>query len=65
MLGSLGSFLNLLPDGIKLYGNQVVIDLGTFVETPEQRRLLELVKAVDIHTEEGKVILGVKVKVDE
>ena len=40
LLGSLGSFLNLLPDGIKLYGNQVVIDLGTFVETPEQRRLL-------------------------
>lgn len=64
LFGSLGSFFNLLPEGIKLYGKQVVMDLGAFAETPEQRRLLELVKAVDIHTEEGKVILDVKVKVD-
>ena len=64
LLGSLGSFLNLLPEGIKLYGNQVVVDLGAFLETPEQRRLFNFIKSADIRTEEGKVIVDVKIKVD-
>ena len=62
-LGSLGSILNVLPEGIKLYGNQVVIDLAAFVTMPEQRRLLDLVKSVDIRTEEGKVILDAQLGV--
>lgn len=65
LLGSLGSMLNALPEGIKLYGDQVVIDLGAFLRTPEQRRLLGLVKSVAIRTEEGKVILDAKVEVNE
>lgn len=65
LLGSLGSMFNALPEGIKLYGDQVVIDLGAFLRTPEQRRLLSLVKAVAIRTEEGKVILDAKIEVDE
>src|SRR6266496_4283940 len=28
LLGSLGSFFNMLPHGIKLYGNQAVVDIG-------------------------------------
>jgi hypothetical protein len=64
LLGSLGSVLNVLPEGIKLYGNQVVIDLGAFVKKPEQKRLLGLVKAVDIRTEAGKVILDVRMDVE-
>lgn len=64
LLGSLGSMFNALPEGIKLYGNQVVLDLGAFLRTPEQKRMLELVKSVDIMTEEGKVILDVKIEVD-
>lgn len=62
-LGSLGSILNLLPEGIKLYGNQVVIDLAAFVTMPDQRRLLDLVKSVDIRTEEGKIILDAQLGV--
>ena len=65
LLGSLGSMLNALPEGIKLYGNQVVIDLGTFLRTPEQRRLLSFVKSVSMRTEEGKVILDAKVEINE
>jgi hypothetical protein len=65
LLGSLGSMFNALPEGIKLYGDQVVIDLGAFLRTPEQRRLLSLVKSVDIRTEEGKVILDAKIEVNE
>lgn len=64
LLGSLGSMFNALPEGIKLYGNQVVVDLGAFLQTPEQRRMLELVKSAEIQTEEGKVILDVKIVVD-
>lgn len=65
LLGSLGSLFNALPAGIKLYGDQVVIDLGVFLRTPEQRSLLSLVKSVDMRTEEGKVILDAKIEVNE
>lgn len=64
LLGSLGSMFKALPEGIKLYGNQVVVDLGAYLQTPEQKRMLELVKSVDIETEEGKVVLDVKIEVD-
>ena len=65
LLGSLGSLFNALPEGIKLYGDQVVIDLGAFLRTPEQKRLLSLVKSVGIRTEEGKIILDAKIEVGE
>ena len=65
LLGKLGSFFKALPEGVKLYGNQVVLDIESFLPTPEQRRILDLIKSAEINTEEGKVILDVKVKVDE
>ena len=65
LLGSLGSLFNALPEGIKLYGDQVVIDLGAFLRTPDQKRLLSLVKSVGIRTEEGTVILDAKIEVNE
>jgi hypothetical protein len=65
LLGSLGSMLSALPQGIKLYGDQIVVDLGAFLRTPEQKRLLRLLKSVDIRTEEGKVILNARIDVDE
>ena len=64
-LGSLGSLFNALPEGIKLYGDQIVIDLGAFLRNPEQKRLLNLVKSVDIRTEVGKVILDAKIEVND
>jgi hypothetical protein len=64
LLGSLGSLFNALPEGVKLYGDQVVIDLGVFFRTPEQKRPLELVKSVGINTEAGKLILDIKIEVD-
>ena len=65
LLGSLGSLFKALPEGIKLYGDQVVLDLGTFFRTPEQKRILELIKSIGIHTEAGKLILDVKIEVNE
>ena len=63
-LGSLGSMFNVLPEGIKIYGDQVVVDLGSFLRTPEQKKYLALVKSADISTEEGKVNLGIRVQID-
>jgi len=63
LLGKLGSVFKVLPDGVKLYGNQVVVDVGSFVPAQGEKYLF-LVKSVEINTEEGKVILDVKVKVD-
>jgi hypothetical protein len=64
LLGSLGSLFNALPEGIKLYGDQVVIDLGAFLRTPEQKRFLTLVKSIGIRTEAGKLILDVRAEVN-
>lgn len=64
LLGSLGSLFNALPEGVKLYGDQIVIDLGTFLRTPEQKRILEFTKSVGIHTETGRLILDVRLEVD-
>jgi hypothetical protein len=64
LLGRLGSLFNALPAGIKLYGEQFVIDIGSFLQTAEQRRMLALVKSVEISTEEGKMILGVSAEVE-
>ena len=65
LLGKLGSFFDIFPAGIKMYGNQIVIDIGTFLQSPEQKRLLGLIKAVEIQTMEGKVILAVKIEASE
>ena len=63
LLGSLGSMFNVLPEGIKIYGNQVVLDLGAFLRMQDQKRILNLVKSVDISTEDGKMILDVKIEI--
>jgi len=65
LLGSLGSFFNALPEGVKIYGNQVVFDVGSLVRTSEQKRFLNLIKSIDIRTEAARVIFDIKVGVDE
>jgi hypothetical protein len=64
LLGSLGAMFNVLPDGIRIYGDQVVLDLGAFLRTPEQKQILNLIKSVEVKTEEGKVILGARIRID-
>jgi len=65
LLGKLGSFFKALPKGINLYGNQVVVDIESFLSTSEHIKILELIKSAEINTEEGKVILDVRIRVDE
>jgi hypothetical protein len=62
-LGTLGSLFDALPEGVKLYGNQIVVDLGSFLPTPEYRGMLDLVKSVDIRTQAATLILDVQAAV--
>ena len=62
LLGKLGTLFKALPDGIVLYEDQVSVDLGSFIQSDEQRRYLALVKAVEISTEPGKIIFDIKIE---
>lgn len=61
LLGKIGALLNVLPDGVRLYDNQLVVDVGTFLP-PQQREFLKLVKSMDIHTTEGTVVVDVRIE---
>jgi hypothetical protein len=64
-LGSLASFFHALPEWLKLYGDQVVVDLGFFLRTLEQKKIFDLIESVGIRTEVDKAIFDVKIRVDE
>lgn len=64
LLGRLGSFFKVLPEGVHISGDQVVVDLGAFLHTPEQRRFLDLIKSAAIKTEEAKVIIDITAAVN-
>src|SRR5215471_16508283 len=60
LLGRLGALFKALPEGIILYKDQVSVDIGAFLQTPEQKRYFALIKSMEISTEVGKLILDVK-----
>lgn len=62
LLGTLGSLLRALPDGIQLYKDQVSIGIESFLPLQEQRKLLSWIKAIEIRTEEGKIFFDIKVE---
>lgn len=64
LLGRLGSFFKVLPDGVRIHGDQVIVDLGAFLQRPEQKRLLDLVESAEVKTEESRVIFDLRAKVD-
>ena len=64
LLGKLGALFNALPKGVNIQGNQVIVDVHSFLETPEQRKMLDLIKSVEISTQEGKVIFDIKIEVE-
>jgi hypothetical protein len=64
LLGKLGSFFKALPEGVKLYGEQIVIDVRSFLKTEQQKKFLDLVKSMEIQTEKGKLIFDVQIRID-
>ena len=65
LLARLGSFLKALPAGISIHNEQVVLDIASFLPSPELKKMLDLVQSVEIKTEAGKVILDVRIEVTE
>jgi hypothetical protein len=63
LLGKIVSLLKVLPEGINIDGDRVIIDIKAFL-TPEQKQIINLIKSVEIKTEPGKVIFDVNIKVD-
>ena len=64
ILGKLGSFFKVLPEGVKLYGEQIVIDVRSFLQTEQQKKFLDMLKSMEIETEKGKLIVGVQIRID-
>lgn len=64
-LGSLVSFFHALPEWLKLHGDQVVVDLGFFLQTPEQKKIFDLIESIGIRTEVDKATFDVKIRVGE
>jgi hypothetical protein len=62
LLGKLGALFKALPAGIVLYEDQISVDIGSFLETPEQKRYLGLVRAVAISTEAGRIIFDARIQ---
>lgn len=65
LLGKLGSFFKALPEGVKLYGEQIVVDVESFLQTEHQRKFLGVVKSMEIQTAKGKLIFDVQIRIDE
>jgi hypothetical protein len=62
LLGQLGSLFNALPNELKIYKDQVSIDLGAFVNSQDQKAFLDLVEAVEISTGAGKIFFYVRLR---
>ncbi len=62
LLGKLGALFKALPPGIVLYEDQISVEIEAFLQTPEQKRSLRLVKAVEISTKAGTIIFDVKLR---
>jgi hypothetical protein len=61
LISKIASAFSAFPEGIRMYDNQITVDLGMLLDSPEQRRLLEWVKSMEIRTEPGKLILDVQI----
>jgi len=64
LLGKLAALFKALPDGVSMQGDQVIVDVQSFLATPEQRKMLDLIKSVEVKTEQAKLFFDVKVKVE-
>jgi hypothetical protein len=62
LLSKIASSLHALPPGISIYDDQLSVDLEMFLDSAEQKRLLELIKSAEIRTEKNKLILDVKIE---
>ena len=65
LIGKLGAFFKVFPEGINLDRDQIVVDIKSFLPSREYDQILDLIKSVAIQTGVGKLILNVNVEVKE
>ena len=63
-LANAGSLFSLLPPSVSIQGKQITVDLNRLLSTPEQTRILKLIKTVVIKTDEGLLTFMIKAGVD-
>ena len=63
-LGKLAILFKALPDGVNIHGDQIIVDVQSFLNTPEQRKILDLFKSIEIRIEPAKVIFDIKIKIE-
>jgi hypothetical protein len=64
LLGKLGALFKAFPQGITTEDDQIILDLGHLLKTPEQRKWLTLIKSVEIRTEEAKMTIDIKITIE-
>jgi hypothetical protein len=62
LLGQLGSLFKALPEEIKIYKDQVSVDLGAFLNSREQKAFLDLVESAEIRTQAGRIFFDIKIR---
>jgi hypothetical protein len=65
LLGKLGSALNVLPDGIQMSDDQLIIDIGSFLAGTEYRKMLNFIQSIHIMTEAARIFLDVQIEARE
>lgn len=64
LLGKLGAVFNAFPQGITIQDDLITIDILSFIKTTEQRKWLQLIKFLEIQTEEAQMIIDIKIAVE-
>ena len=64
LLGKLITSFKALPQGIIIQDEEVIIDVRSFLSTAQQQKWLDLIKSVQIKTEEAKLHLDIHIKVE-
>jgi len=62
LLAKLGSLLKALPSEVHLYQDQVSVDIGALMKEPPPPKILALLRAANVQTDIGQVILEVRME---
>lgn len=62
LLGQLGTLFKALPNEIKIYKDQISVDVGAFLNSQVPKAFLDLVEAVEIRTEEGRIFFDLRIR---
>jgi hypothetical protein len=61
--GGAAAFFNLLPPGVRMEGDRVLVNIAELARRHGRADMLELVRRLHVTTEDGAVVLEVDVSV--